>query len=303
MNEHIIRFFLRKEQDMVQISRLKNQRWSDVIGRGGVKSVLRHIADGADINAKDEEDGATPLIRALQYDSATIAEALIERGAKVNARDKDGETALMIAAGKGMAGLVDALIARGAKVNAKDKYGRAPLAHAVLRTPEIVNALIKAGAKVNAKDDMGHSALRDAAECGSFDVIRALLDAGADDLGPALWKAAWLGRSNVAKLLIERGADLKKWGGVSLMNAAIYGHLDIVGSLIDAGTDVNAKAENGKTALMFAAIGAQAEAVKLLLDAGADVRAADNDGLTALTFAKEGKNPETVRLLENALSL
>ena len=69
---------------MVQISRLKNQRWRDVIERGSVKSVLRHIASGATVNAKDE-NGKTPLMLAAMHGHSETAKVLIEAGADVNA--------------------------------------------------------------------------------------------------------------------------------------------------------------------------------------------------------------------------
>ena len=81
---------------MVQISRLKNQRWWNVIERGSVKSVLRHIASGATVNAKDE-DGTTPLMWALICRFPDIAKVLVERGADVNMKDKDGKTAIYYA--------------------------------------------------------------------------------------------------------------------------------------------------------------------------------------------------------------
>lgn len=103
---------------MVQISRLKNQRWRDVIERGSVKSVLRHIASGATINAKDE-DGITPLMWALVCDFPDIAKVLVEQGAKVNAKDKDGWTPLMLAAMFGHSETAKVLIEAGADVNAE----------------------------------------------------------------------------------------------------------------------------------------------------------------------------------------
>ena len=59
-------------------------------------------------------------------------------------------------------------------------------------------------------------------------------------------------------------------------------------NLINAGTDVNAKNNNGRTALMLAAYYYKnPEAViKALINAGADIFAKDNEGKTILDYAK-----------------
>ena len=155
---------------MVQISRLKNQRWRDVIERGSVKSVLRHIASGATINAKDE-DGITPLMWALVCDFPDIAKVLVERGAKVNAKDKDGWTALMFCKNTDM---LKFLIEHGAKVNAANKYGRTPLIEWA-ENLEAVKLLLEAGADVNAKDSDDQTALRRARR---VEIAQVLLDRG-----------------------------------------------------------------------------------------------------------------------------
>ncbi|NRB28689.1 MAG: ankyrin repeat domain-containing protein, partial [Roseibacillus sp.] len=52
------------------------------------------IAKGADVNAKFEDDGSTPLHLAAWKGHFETAELLIAKGADVNAKDKDGETPL-----------------------------------------------------------------------------------------------------------------------------------------------------------------------------------------------------------------
>ena len=69
-----------------------------------------------------------------------------------------------------------------------------------------------------------------------------------------------------------------------LMNAASYGHSEIVEVLLAQGAHVNAEANDGRTALMAAAKDNDFEIVRILLEKGADVNAADNDGRTALMW-------------------
>jgi ankyrin repeat protein len=56
-----------------------------------------------------------------------VVEALIGRGAEVNAQKTDGCTALMLAARMGHKDIVEALLAKSAKVNAKASNGQTAL--------------------------------------------------------------------------------------------------------------------------------------------------------------------------------
>ncbi len=91
---------------------------------GNMHNVRALLAKGADVNAKDNHQGATALMFAADYGHADVVRALLARGAHVNAKDSDGITALMFAAWKGHADIVRALLAKGADVNAKANNGR-----------------------------------------------------------------------------------------------------------------------------------------------------------------------------------
>ena len=60
---------------------------------GNIEAVKQHLADGADVHAKDKH-GWTPLQRAAWFGRKEVAELLIAKGADVNAKDEDGETPL-----------------------------------------------------------------------------------------------------------------------------------------------------------------------------------------------------------------
>ena len=61
---------------------------------GNVEAVKQHLADGADVNVKDEARGLTPLHFATQHGQKEIVELLIADGAYVNAKMNNGMTPL-----------------------------------------------------------------------------------------------------------------------------------------------------------------------------------------------------------------
>ena len=54
---------------------------------GDIEAVKQRLAAGANVNAKHDESGATPLSYAAVKGQEEIAELLIAKGADVNARD------------------------------------------------------------------------------------------------------------------------------------------------------------------------------------------------------------------------
>ena len=71
-------------------SELLQQSVTDV----NVEAVKQHLADGADVNVKDEARGFTPLHFATQNGQKEIVELLIADGADVNAKMNNGMTPL-----------------------------------------------------------------------------------------------------------------------------------------------------------------------------------------------------------------
>jgi ankyrin repeat protein len=56
----------------------------DAAEQGDIEAVKQHLADGADVNAKDR--GWTPLLKAAWHGHKEITELLIAEGADVNAK-------------------------------------------------------------------------------------------------------------------------------------------------------------------------------------------------------------------------
>ena len=122
----------------------------------------------------------------------------------------------------------------------------------------------------------------DAAAVGDSDRLAGLLDgdpnlvgAWSDDGFTPLHLAAFFGRGDAARLLLDRGAEV---GAVArndmqvqpLHSAVAGGHRDIVAALLVAGADANARQQGGLTPLMAAEQDEDAELVRLLMDHGAE---------------------------------
>lgn len=87
----------------------------------------------------------------------------------------------------------------------------------------------------------------------------------------------------------------------ALLRAARSGNADTVKTLLaSSNVDVNGVDADGNTALIEAARFGHDDVVSALLIARADVNAKNNAGKTALQLASEGGHDETVRLLTQA---
>jgi len=135
------------------------------------------LSKGADIHAKDNEFGMTPLFNAPKE----IFKLLISKGADVNVRSKKGLTPLAWSAYGDDLDRMKLLISKGADVNAGDDYLKTPLHIAAnWNKVEIAALLISKGAKVSARDRSGWTPLHWASFEGGPEVVQLLISNGAD---------------------------------------------------------------------------------------------------------------------------
>ncbi|KAG0643976.1 hypothetical protein HOY80DRAFT_1031491 [Tuber brumale] len=116
--------------------------------------------------------------------------------------------------------------------------------------------------------------------------------------GKALVEAARFGHENVVALLLERGANINSRGGAALMRAVEKGHMEVIKLLLSKEADVNA--HNG-WALEKAARWGREEVVKLLLEYGADVNVGKGDAL--LRAAESGHETIAKMLLKAGMDI
>ena len=137
-------------------------------------------------------------------------------------------------------------------------------------TVALDRTLFQLGADPNTADPDGVTPLMMAAEGGSAEQVRALIEAGAA-VNTRCACPDWLGGG---------------WTALGL--AAHEGNADKVIRLIAAGAEVNVSNAQGETPLMQATRRPSKEAMKALLKAGADVTARARNGENAVDIASKG---------------
>jgi ankyrin repeat protein len=130
----------------------------------------------------------------------------------------------------------------------------------------------------------------------------ALVTAFSADGFTALHLAAFFGKTEVARRLVQAGAAVNVYSANDfhvqpLHSAAAGRHIEICRLLIAGGADVNAKQRHGFTPLHAAAQNGDVELLELLLSAGADPSLAKDDGETPAQTAEAAGHGDVARRL------
>ncbi|KAF8244292.1 ankyrin [Wilcoxina mikolae CBS 423.85] len=140
----------------------------------------------------DSWGAPTLLLAAVTLGREGIVHSLLKHGADAN-YSIDGEAPLLAATRHSRTGIARLLLAHGACVNFSAAPGKSetPLLAATARTknPPLVRILLEAGADIAAVDYEKRTALHNAALVGDLEVIRFLVNAGAN-----IRAEAWSGR-------------------------------------------------------------------------------------------------------------
>jgi ankyrin repeat protein len=196
----------------------------------------------------------------------------------VNFQDERGWTPLMAAAENNQLQMIDYLIQEKAYLDIQNQSGDTALMRAVyMNQYQSAEKLIQAGASLKLRDLQGFTPFLKACEKGKWEM---------------------------AKLLVKDKADFKDRTFNSLKKTPLHlamkkGNLELLAWLIENGSDVNAKDEEGKTPLMYAITEKLIPQVKMLLEKGSSTTEISYKGDTIFTLAKQSLNSEMIALLES----
>jgi ankyrin repeat protein len=278
------------------------------------ESAVRALLEaGADPDAREEPEGKTPLMKAVQRNAPGIVRLLVEHGADALARDRaEGRSALSFAAGMHDAESTAILVRAKSDPNAKDAQGRPPLWHALERrhrertgdAPAVVREILAAGGDPNAVV-AERSLLMIAASRGDADIVGSLLSKGADldAQAPDGWTAVSGAASNgglaALDLLLARKPDLSGAAGRRALSAGLK-HPEAIRRLLAAGAAVDAQDEKGTTVLGEGASAGNADVVRAILSTKPDIEARSADGRTPLFLGVMSGSAPVVKALLDA---
>lgn len=185
----VIRFLLEQGSDVNKANLAGSTpllRAADSDRRRAAKALLEAGADPNVANLK----GIPPLTAATFNGNGRLVRLLLDHGADPDHVDRTGKSAIAYAAGKGFAGIAADLLDAGVPVDATDAHALTPLMWAAGHTNDVpakeaiatIEVLLVRGAVIDLQDDRGRSALMIAAGRGHGEVVRYLMEAGADRL-------------------------------------------------------------------------------------------------------------------------
>ncbi|XP_063991506.1 ankyrin repeat and KH domain-containing protein 1 isoform X7 [Diachasmimorpha longicaudata] len=275
---------------------------------GDVGTVRKLLTEGRSVHETTEE-GESLLSLACSAGYYELAQVLLAMNANVEDRGIKGDcTPLMEAASAGHVDIVSLLIAHGADVNAQSTSGNTPLMYGCAGGHEdVVKVLLEAGANVEDHNENGHTPLMEAASAGHVPVAKILLENGAginthsnEFKESALTLACYKGHLDMVRFLLEAGADQEHKTDemhTALMEASMDGHVEVARLLLDSGAQVNMPTDSFESPLTLAACGGHVDLAMLLIERGANIEEVNDEGYTPLMEAAREGHEEMVALL------
>ena len=217
--------------------------------------------------SRNQSEGYDLLRTAIERRHTEIANLLLASGCKVNKKNKNRvNSPLHYAAINGEVELVRVLLNKGAKVDARNSHGKTPLHNGVVSgKTEIVELLLNKGTNVNHRDNSDITSLHLAVENGTKDIIELLLARGANvnakalDGKTSLHVAVERGYIEIVEHLLEHGASVnatytyRAQEGYTPMRLAIEKRYEqVVQLLLVYGASIDAQDKDNKAVLHFA---------------------------------------------------
>lgn len=229
---------------------------------GNTKKIRKLLVAGAAVNEKEETNGVTALHLACLAGNVGAAGVLLEFGADMSLLSHGGRTCLHATVENGGRKIVQFLLQHGGTgiINTTDVDGLTALHVACnLGKADLVRLLLEAGADLESPDKLGSRPLHWGTRSGEPGVVRQLLEWGGVEVD-----------------------SCNEQGRTPLYCASIMRHLGIVRLLINANADVNKADKEQMCPLYVATQRGFVEVVKELLAAGAQVDQCTDKQATAL---------------------
>ena len=254
-----------------------NKGWTPLhsVSHWGHAEIARLLLKRGVDSAAQSNDGSTALHLASCKEVACV---LLEYGVDAEIKNEKGWTTLLALSSRGYAETVGFLLEHGADLAARASDGSTALHLASKR--EVARVLFEHDAKTTARNAKGWTPLHSVSHWGHAEIARLLLERGADlaaqanDGSTALHLAS---KREVARVLLEHDAKttaLNAKGWTPLHSVSHWGHAEIARLLLERGADVAARANDGSTALRLAS---NMQVVRVLLEHGADTTAQISD--------------------------
>ncbi|RWS26208.1 Poly(ADP-ribose) polymerase pme-5-like protein [Leptotrombidium deliense] len=232
----------------------------------------------------------TPIHCAALNPNPYYLKTLLQSHPDYNLQDNDGWQPIHYAAVCEGTGPLEYLISKGISTLQTDKDGNTPLHLACLT-----------GATHNVELILSHEAKL----CSDEHGISCIEKQSKNGLTP-LHIAVERGNIEVVRILLQSGADAEKTTAATndrltpLMIAAQFGHIQIVKMLVEKGVDVETTDKKHRTALLHAIMNGCSTVVSYLLRLGANPDAVDNLGNTGMHYAAAYGWYYCYKLLEEA---
>ena len=166
----------------------------------------------------------------------------------------------------------------------------------------VLEARVNEGESVNVKNEQGDTPLHVAAEMGSVQMVRMLLQVGSDPLAKNKKGklASEVAKDEAVREACRTGEEPRR-REIKVVEAVRAGTTDQVSDALKAGVDVNAKSEDNTSSLLTEAIMAnKLDIVRVLVAAGADVHYIQPNSRGVLNLAAAVGNVEMLQLLISA---
>ena len=129
----------------------------------------------------------------------------------------------------------------------------------------LVKLALEKGADIHVNNN---EPLKVAVKNGHFNIIKFLVENGANVQDDVLGSAIWGGNLDIVKYLVNHGADVHERNDLTLAWASSSGNLNIVKYLLDHGVDIHA---NDDMAISWASSQGHLNVVKYLVSRGANI--------------------------------